>query len=93
MTHEAPQAPAKKDRDHTGATQLLDKARSLIDQAVREEQFEVAESLCQIASGAARQLGNPEILAALTRLPDGVCGPVPQGSQGSAGRISGVGHQ
>ena len=58
MTHETLVTLARKDRSRTGVSLLLTKARGLIDQAISQEQFETAESLCQIATGAARQLGD-----------------------------------
>ena len=65
MTHETLVALAKKDRDHASSSQVLAKARGLIEQAIREEQFETADSLCQIASAAARQLGDRDAASQL----------------------------
>ncbi len=56
--HAALVALAKKDRSREGASQLLDKARNLIDPAIEQEQFDMAETLCQIGTAAARQLGD-----------------------------------
>ena len=52
------QLAKRKDRDRTLSQMLLDKAEPLVDRALKEEQFDVAESMCQIALGAARQLDN-----------------------------------
>jgi hypothetical protein len=49
---------AKKDRSNTGLRTLLDQARPQIHKALNAEQFDIAENLCEIALGAARQLGD-----------------------------------
>ncbi len=53
-------AVARKNRDHATTALVLTKAGGLIEQALREEQYETADSLCQIALAAARKLGNRE---------------------------------
>ena len=59
-TYETLAALAKRDRDSSASSQILKKARGLIDEAIRDEQFDKAAGLCQIASAAARQLGDRE---------------------------------
>lgn len=49
---------AKKERSEAGVRVLLEQSSALIDRAVEAENFDAADSLCQIASGAARQLGD-----------------------------------
>ncbi|MHB8968921.1 MAG: DUF1559 family PulG-like putative transporter [Pirellulaceae bacterium] len=56
--HETLTTLAKKDRSRVGVSLLLAKSRVLVDTAIQQEQFETAESLCQIATAAARQLGD-----------------------------------
>jgi hypothetical protein len=63
--HAALVALAKKDRSREGASRLLDKARNLIDPAIEQEQFDMAETLCQIGTAAARQLGDRQAATAL----------------------------
>ena len=63
--HAALVALAKKDRSREGASRLLDKARNLIDPAIEQEQFDMAETLCQIGTAAARQLGDRQAANAL----------------------------
>lgn len=67
LTHDTLVALAKKTPDRAGTSQLLTKARGLIDHAIREEQFETAESLCQIATRAARQLGDRDAVGQLVQ--------------------------
>jgi hypothetical protein len=58
-------ALAKKGRDHSASALMLAKARSLIDKAIRDEQFDVAADLCQIALAAARQRGDRQAASQL----------------------------
>ncbi|MHB0956817.1 MAG: DUF1559 family PulG-like putative transporter [Pirellulaceae bacterium] len=66
-THEVLVPLAKKDRTRVGVSMQLAKSRSFIDKAVEREQFEIGESLCQIATGAARQLGDRDAANQLQR--------------------------
>ncbi len=52
------QLAKRRDRDRVLNQVLLDKAEPLIDRALRAEQFDVAESICQMALGAARQVND-----------------------------------
>lgn len=61
-------AVARKNRDQATTALVLTKAGGLIEQALREEQYETADSLCQIALAAARQLGNREAAGQLLAL-------------------------
>lgn len=54
------QLSKRKERGHAVNQALLDEAEQLIERALHAEQFEMAETLCQIALGAARQLEDDE---------------------------------
>ncbi|MBM4094130.1 MAG: DUF1559 domain-containing protein [Planctomycetes bacterium] len=56
---------AKSDRSRTGVTAVLDRCERLVDMALRQDHFDMAENLCQLALGAARQLDDRQKMANL----------------------------
>jgi hypothetical protein len=63
--HELLNQVAKKERTETGARLVLEQSTALVETALQREEFDTADSLCQIATGAARQLGDRAALQEL----------------------------
>jgi len=68
LTHDALKSVVGRDRSSESCSRVVAKACRLIDRAIQEEQFETAESLCEIATASARQLGDRNTVNQLVQM-------------------------